>query len=70
MHIMARASKGGSAMSRSAKPASMAAASERGAVSVYDDIESEFLGIWLGLARLREKIRNLAGHETTPRRPA
>jgi hypothetical protein len=48
----------------------MAAASERGAVSVYDDIESEFLGIWLGLARLREKIRNLAGHETTPRRPA
>ena len=70
MRIMARARKGASAMSRSAKPASMAAASERGAVSVYDDIESEFLGIWLGLARLREKIRNLAGHETTPRRPA
>lgn len=57
-------------MSRPAKPGTMAAASERGVANVYDDIESEFLGIWLGLARLREKIRNLAARETTPRRPA
>jgi hypothetical protein len=48
----------------------MTAASERGKTNVYDDIESEFLGIWLGLARLREKLRNLAAGETPPRRPA
>ena len=56
-------------MSRSAKPGTIAA-SERGVANVYDDIESEFLGIWLGLARLREKIRNLAARDTPPRRPA
>ena len=57
-------------MSRSAKSGDGPAASDRRPANVYDDIESEFLGIWLGLARLREKIRNLAGGETAPRRPA
>ena len=57
-------------MSRSAKPGTMTAASERGKSNVYDDIESDFLGIWLGLARLREKLRSLAAGETPPRRPA
>jgi hypothetical protein len=48
----------------------MTAASERGKTNVYDDIESEFLGIWLGLARLREKLRSLGAGDTPPRRPA
>jgi hypothetical protein len=47
-------------MSRSAKTIAPPATSGCGAASTCDDIESEFLGIWLGLARLREKIRRLA----------
>ena len=61
-------------MSRSAKFAEAAAGPiHRSDTGCDDDIESEFLGIWLGLARLREKIRHLASCETpphAPRRPA
>jgi len=47
-------------MSRSAKFAEASAGTGARTDVVWDDIESEFLGIWLGLARLREKIRHLA----------
>ena len=43
-------------MSRPAKPAPLPAAPDRMAVYGVDDIESEFLGIWLDVARLREKV--------------
>ena len=41
----------------------------RGAGDSYDEIESEFLGIWLGIARLREKVLALASRtESRPQR--
>jgi hypothetical protein len=61
-------------MSRSAKTVDGPARAERGPGNAYDEIESEFLGIWLGLARLREKVRLLTAREApashAPRRPA
>jgi hypothetical protein len=47
-------------MRRSAKPAPAPVVVRRGAVESYDEIESEFLGIWLGIARLHEKVIALA----------
>ena len=43
-------------MKRSAKPGSGPAAPDRLAASSVDEIEGEFLGIWLDLARLGEKL--------------
>jgi hypothetical protein len=53
-------------MSRTAKPATARSGSSRGAGDDNDEIESEFLGIWLGIARLREKVLALTGR-TEPR---
>lgn len=47
-------------MSRSAKPATVPAARGRTPADSVDDIESEFLGMWMGIARLREKVLALA----------
>jgi hypothetical protein len=56
-------------MSRSAKPATVPAAPDRTPANGVDDIESEFLGIWLGVARLREKVLALTGRaEPRPQR--
>jgi len=57
-------------MSRSAETS--AGSGRRPDIACRDDIESEFLGIWLGLARLREKVRRLTAREAAahaPRRP-
>jgi hypothetical protein len=43
-------------MNRSAKAAPVPSAPDGMAVYSVDDIESEFLGIWLDVARLREKV--------------
>lgn len=53
-------------MSRSANTREAPAGSDRRTANAYDDIEDEFLGIWLGLARLRERIRQLATREPAP----
>jgi hypothetical protein len=53
-------------MSRSAKSTGRPAGPERGSADACDDIEIEFLGIWLGLARLREKVRYLTVRDTSP----
>lgn len=47
-------------MSRSAKPTTAPAARDRTPAVSMDDIESEFLGMWMGIARLREKVLALA----------
>jgi hypothetical protein len=39
----------------------MPAAPDGMAIHSIDDIESEFLGIWLDVARLREKVLALIG---------
>jgi len=53
-------------MSRSAKTTDRPIGSEHAPAEACDDIENEFLGIWLGLARLREKVRHLAAREAPP----
>jgi hypothetical protein len=50
-------------MRRSAKAAT--AAPVRTPAERCDDIESEFLGIWLGLGRLREKLLALTARNST-----
>ena len=59
-------------MSRSAKSAETSGSIRRVDIAGSDDIENEFLGIWLSLARLREKVRLLTASEAAmpaPRRP-
>jgi len=36
---------------------------------IADDIESEFLGLWMDIARLREKVLALAGGAMPPPSP-
>ena len=56
-------------MSRSARPATVPTAPARTPADGADDIESEFLGIWLGIARLREKVLALTSRaEPRPQR--
>ena len=56
-------------MSRYARPATVPAAPARTPADGADDIESEFLGIWLGIARLREKVLALTSRaEPRPQR--
>jgi len=50
-------------MSRSAKPAP-----DRTPARPHDEIENEFLGIWLDIARLREKVLALISR-AEPRPP-
>ena len=56
----------GNSMSRPVKTTGNAGGSERRPADLYEDLENEFLGIWLGLARLREKMRCLTARETAP----
>ena len=46
-------------MNRSAKPAALSAAPDSLTACSTDEIESEFLGLWLDVARLREKVLTL-----------
>jgi hypothetical protein len=55
-------------MSRSAKPATVPATPDRTPAESVDDIESEFLGLWLDVARLRDKV--LALISRTEARPS
>lgn len=55
-------------MSRSAKPATVPAARGHTPADSVDDIESEFLGMWLSIARLREKVLALTSR-AEPRPP-
>lgn len=56
-----RAWRKGVIMSRSAKPAA-----DYVPARTYDEIESEFLGLWLDIARLREKVLALISRAEPP----
>jgi hypothetical protein len=59
-------------MSQRVKSAETSGSGRRPESVGNEEIENEFLGIWLGLARLREKVRLLMAHDAAahaPRRP-
>jgi len=55
-------------MTRSAKPGRGGAAMD-GRADTVDDIESEFLGLWMDIARLREKVLALIAGALPPPGP-
>ena len=53
-------------MHRPVKTTGKTGGSERRPADLYEEIENEFLGVWMGLARLREKVRRMTARETAP----